>query len=246
MNRKATFTLLIMALLYFATPFSAHAAEKLVFSGIESINSDISFKVLEEAYGRIGIEIELKHYPILRALHSSDSGIVDGELFKKKGLDNKYPNLTMIHVPVNNIESMVLTNKSSPPFTDWQSLAPFRIGIYRGVAFTKEKTAKAGCTQVFELDTHDQMIKMLEINRIDAAIVARIAGLIILRKAGPTEIKLTEPPLESFPVYHYLNKKHSNLVPKLTAVLKQMQKERRIQQIREEIIQKEFGTLGRM
>ncbi|WP_031480359.1 substrate-binding periplasmic protein [Maridesulfovibrio frigidus] len=245
MRHKAILTFLASAILIITIPFLAHANEKLVFSSIKSTLSDICFRVLEEAYGRINIEIELKPYPVLRSLHSSSTGLVDGELFKIKGLEEKHPNLIMIPVPINTVESMILSKKRPEPFTGWQSLAPLKIGIYRGVLFTKKKTAKAGCTKVFEIETHDQIYRMLELDRIDIAILTRISSLKLLRKFGPTDIKLIEPPLETFPVYHYLNKKHSNLVPKITAALKEMQKEGRIQQIRNEVIQKEFGELLR-
>ncbi len=245
MRHKAIFAFLASAILLVTVPFTAHASEKLEFSSIKSTLSDIAFKVLEEAYGRINIEIELIPYPVLRSLRSSSTGLVDGELFKIKGLEKKYPNLIMLPVPITTVDSMIIGKKGPVPFTGWQSLAPLRIGIYRGVLFTKKKTAKAGCTKVFEIETHDQIFKMLEHDRIDIAILTRIACLKLIKKFGPTDIKLIEPPLETFPVYHYLNKKHFKIIPKLTEELEEMQKEGRIKQIRKEIIQREFGKTPR-
>ena len=44
---------------------------------------------------------------------------------------------------------------------------------------------------------------------------------------------MLSPPLASFPVFHYLHKKHAALVPRLTEVLQQMQRDKTL-----EILQK--------
>ncbi len=227
--------------LFFTHTSSALCADNLVFAGLNSLNSDIALKVLKEAYGSFGVNISRKNYPIIRAVRSANSGVVDGEIFKIKNIEKEYPDLVRIPVAVNQIELMAMMKKTAIPVNDWEGLRPLRIGIYRGVVFTRKKTAKSGCKKVFEFDTHDQILKMIQLDRIDVGLFARIAGKNIIKKYKATEISLIEPPLEQFPVYHYLNKKHADLVPQITAALKQMKEKGRIKQIKKEEIQKAFG-----
>jgi polar amino acid transport system substrate-binding protein len=53
----------------------------------------------------------------------------------------------------------------------------------------------------------------------------------VVRSQKLEGVTVLEPPLSSFPVYHYLNKKHEALVPELTRVLKQMQADRTIERL---------------
>lgn len=241
MTKRYT-TLTAILLLLFTCTSPALCSDNLVFAGLNSLNSDIALKVLEEAYESCGIKISRKDYPILRAVRSADMGIVDGEIFKVKNLEKQYPDLVMVPVPVNYIELMVMMKKTSPPLQSWEKLKEQKIGIYRGVIFTRKMTAKSGCKKVYEFETHEQIVKMIQLNRIDVGLFAKIAGKKIIKQLGATELTLTEPPLVQFPVYHYLNKKHAHLVPQIAKALKQMQVKGRIQQIRNEKIQKAFGN----
>ena len=68
----------------------------------------------------------------------------------------------------------------------------------------------------------DQLMRMLEMDRIDVAVMDRGQGLASLRRAGVEGIKILEPPLSRVPTYHYLHVKHAYLVPTITAALKNM------------------------
>lgn len=69
-----------------------HAGRVLTFSAIKnSINTEISARVMTEAYSRIGIDIE--QCPGKRALMLAELGRVDGELFRTAGMGKEYPNL---------------------------------------------------------------------------------------------------------------------------------------------------------
>jgi polar amino acid transport system substrate-binding protein len=57
----------------------------------------------------------------------------------------------------------------------------------------------------------------------------------VVRSQKLEGITVLEPPLSSFPVYHYVNRKHAALVPELTRVLRQMQGDRTIERIQKSI-----------
>jgi polar amino acid transport system substrate-binding protein len=77
---------------------------------------------------------------------------------------------------------------------------------------------------------------MLENERIDAVVAPRISAIISLADLEFDTIKILEPPLQSLPLFHYLNIKHKSLAEKLENVLHKMEEKGEIQQIREEYI----------
>lgn len=74
-------------------------------------------------------------------------------------------------------------------------------------------------------------------NRAVPTWLANLAsGLAILKEMKITDVTVLNPPLAAFPVFHYLHKKHEALVPKLHAVLLQMQKDKTIESIRKSVM----------
>ena len=101
----------------------ARTPERLVFSGIEgSVNSEISMQVLERAYQQLGIAVVYKPLPGERSLHTSNSGEVDGEVFRIANVSKKYTNLIQIPTSINSIEAVAFSKDENLKLDGWQSL----------------------------------------------------------------------------------------------------------------------------
>ena len=59
---------------------------------------------------------------------------------------------------------------------------------------------------------------------------------LVRRFAHFVRLLILSPPLATFPVFHYLHKKHAALVPRLTAVLQQMQKDKTIDALQKAVM----------
>ena len=211
------------------------AAQSLTFAGIEhSENSIISFQVLEEAYHKLGITIVYKPLPGVRALVESSSGKVDGEVFRIANVEKKYPDLIPVSTPINQLEAVAFSKKASVEINDWQSIKDYQLGIQVGILFAERGTKGMNVTSV---DTNEQLMLMLSSERIELAIAARTNGLVALQNINAKNIHIIEPPIRRYPLYHYLHKKHKDLVPKLDIVLQQMQESGRIEAIRKLYLQ---------
>jgi polar amino acid transport system substrate-binding protein len=111
-----------------------HSEGTIVISTVEGSVSAIAEKVMAEAYKRIGMKLEVKKLPGERALQASNNGEVDGELYRKRDIDQTYPNLIVIPVAVVNIDEMVFTKKSKKfAVKSWDSLLPYRVGYRKGI-----------------------------------------------------------------------------------------------------------------
>ena len=215
---------------------NAHANQTLVFTGIQgSVNSEISFSVLQEAYRQISIEIEYLPLPGERALQTANAGRVDGEVFRIANVDKTYTNLVPVPTPINVLEGVVFSNEPNLQINGWESLREHRIGIQVGIKFAERGTQGMQRTVV---DTNEQLFRMLAAKRVDVAVVALTNGLQTINSLKLTDIYAISPSIQQFPLYHYLHKKNHTLVEKLDAVLKKMHTSGRITQLRNTALQR--------
>ena len=212
----------------------AQAKNKLVFSTIEgSVNAEVSSLIMVEAYKRIGFEIEIMPLPGKRTLAISNSGQVDGELFRLEGINKKWSNLIPVSVPINFMEGVVITKGKSFNVEGWESLKPYRIGIRRGIRFTESGT-KGMSREI--ADSNASLFKMLDYERVEAIVVTRSNGLKMMKAPDFSGFKMLEPSVEIYPLFHYLHVKHKEMIPRVQAVLQGMQKEGLFQKIRNQVL----------
>ncbi len=227
---KLKIILLILFNLFFCT--NLQAQEKLVVSAIPNTPlTDLSTQIISEAYRRIGIKIKVKGFPGERALIQSNNGLVDGELIRIEGIEKSYPNLIMIPVSVISFQGVVFSKKFNFPVKGWSSLKPYRIGIINGSKFAEAGTKGMRTNAVTRFF---QLVKMLNLGRIDVFVDSRLNGLLAFQQANIKNFMILEPPLVELPLFHYVHKKHKAIVPRITDVFEKMQEEGRFQTMRKE------------
>ena len=195
-------------------PFSAHAEA-----------------VLQEAYKKADLSLEIVKTSGERAIQLSNSGETDGELYRIKGINSKYTHLVMVPVPVCHSEIVVFTKSKEFVIKGWKSLKPYKIGMLRGAKYAEKNTK--GMNRFMATKT-EQLYYMLDQDRLDIVVNSVITGLGELEKTGIRGIRILKPPLEKHAVFHYLHKKNKALVPRLESVLREMEKAGRIRKIQEE------------
>jgi polar amino acid transport system substrate-binding protein len=193
----------------------------------------IAERIMREAYRRLDIGMELLAMPGERSLVSADRGETDGELYRKLGIDKIYPHLVRVPFALETYEIVVFTKGTQVKVESWESLRPYRIGFVKGIKIVEEKTVGM---QVEAVATMQQAFSKLDLGRTDIVLANRLSGLASLRAHQFRGVNVVLPPLASFDVFHYVNEKHAALVPKLTAILNAMDRERTIQRIREDVL----------
>jgi polar amino acid transport system substrate-binding protein len=194
-------------------------AEALVLSQIEKDPQvALSLEVVREAYRRLGIVIATKPLPNERALVAADAGETGGDLIRIAGLESRYPNLIRVPEPVLFFDSIAFTTGLRFPVSGWDSLRPYHLCVLRG-----NKLAELG-TEGMSRDiapTIETMGRMVVAGRCQVAVMGRLVWLEIDRLGLKPLISL-EPPVQSVPLYHYVHRRHADLVPKLAEALRQM------------------------
>lgn len=203
--------------------------------------TSIAESIITEAYRRLGIAVVVHKIPGERSLRSANSGEMDGELYRKLGMEVDYPNLLIVPVPLLTYEIVIFTRGTSFLVNGWDSLRPYTVGYVKSIKIV-EKNTKGMKVEVAN-SLRQAFLKMM-LGRSDVVVANRASGLAALKELNLNEIKMLMPPLASFPVFHYLNNKHAGLVPKLTEVLKQMQKDKSIEEIQKAIMSEQGSNLA--
>lgn len=193
----------------------------------------IALRVMEEAYRRLGMSMVVNYLPGERSLYSANNGEMDGELYRRLGMERDYPNLIILPVPLLTYEIVIFTQGTTFLVNGWESLRPFTIGFVKGIKIIEKNTVGMKLEQTA---TMRQAFLKMSLGRSDIVVANRNSGLAVLKEMKLPDIKVLEPPLASFPVFHYLHKKHEALVPKLTQILQQMQKDKTIERIQKTVM----------
>lgn len=216
-------------------------SDELIFATVE--NQPLvpkATRIIQEAYAKLGHTIKVKEYPALRSIMLANNGTVDGELGRISGIDSSYSNLEMIPIPISVLNGVVFSRKLDVSIKGWESLGKNKIGILRGIVFS-EFLAKG--MNIEYADSPEQLMRMLDHDRIDLAIIEKTQGLAVLKKLSLNNIRELEPPLITIPLYHYLNKKHHELVPQITDILTSMHSTGRIKFLNEQPVDSPINTL---
>ncbi|MDD3311355.1 transporter substrate-binding domain-containing protein [Pseudodesulfovibrio sp.] len=214
----------------------------LVFSTFESRGMSRLFgRILKEAYARLGYEAAFLEVPAERALVMANQGRVDGEAGRVPVIEPRCPNLIRVPTSLYTNRVVAFVRKDGVPYVaSWGALAQYRIGAVLGYKFVDKMTMNMNRTLVSD---YAKLFNMLTNCRIDVAVVEYLDVLPSLRSLDLKAIRLLQPPLAFNPMYHYLHKRHADLVPRLDRVLRDMQREGRMVQIQREM-ENELGGMA--
>ncbi|WP_071544624.1 substrate-binding periplasmic protein [Pseudodesulfovibrio hydrargyri] len=219
--------LLCIAALLLGSP--ALGGEPLVLGYGGGSLSIASLKVLKEAYRRIGVEITGKRLPAARSLEMAENGQVDGEVNRIEAIEEQYPRLMRIDVPVNRLEGVVMTCDTSLEHVTLEAIRNLHLGIKIGNRYAEMLTK--GMPSVTRLPHEKKLMTLLLEGRLDALLVDRAWAEAEMAKPGMGCLRVNEPPLVIVPLYHYLNRSHAALVPLITGEMRAMRESGEIDRI---------------
>lgn len=177
-------------------------------------------RIVAEAFRRIGLAVRLEVMPAERCLVQADQGLVDGIYARVAGLSEKYPNLVLVPEPVDMFEFVAFTRRSDLRIAGWDDLRPLSVGIITGWKIVEDKT-RAVRTRTSVRD-EEALFALLQRGRADVVVAGSSASRETIRRMGLKDVRPLSPPLETRPMYLYLNRRHAALVPRLAEALRQM------------------------
>lgn len=196
---------------------------KIAIPDDTSTSDAYSIEVINDAYRRIGITVEFHQYPVKRANFNANSGIVDGVLLRREGLERDFPNLVRIPVVIKRDDVVAVINDESIKLNGWASLSPYKVGCLHGFDSAIQNLSPA--QTVVTVNSAEMLYNMLELGRIEIIVDARTRALQMMDVLDLNDYIIVEPPLLSVSLYHYINTNRQNLVIPLTKALTDMTNE---------------------
>lgn len=190
-------------------------------------------EVIIELYSRAGIEVELKDIPIERALISSNSGMTDGELVRALEVLESFPNLVAVPTPITDIDVLIYFNNENFNSLTHEELKEYTIAIVRGITAVENYSEEFDVKVVKDLET---LFRIINNNRLSIGLAPELFSIDQIHSMGFFNIYRSEKPLFKVELYHMLNKKHEDLIPKLENVLIEMISDGTIDNLRKKYI----------
>ncbi|MFT6991647.1 MAG: hypothetical protein ACJASL_003635 [Paraglaciecola sp.] len=207
-------------------------AEPLKFAQIANTPDQmVGPEILKVVYAKVGMPIEIVAVSGKRALIESNEGRLDGEVHRIVEIDSIYPSLLKIPTAINHIEATVFAKNIDYLPVGCASLEGKLIGIVRGVIYAELCTEGLNKMAIFPDSV--SLMKSLDKNIVDYVVTARFNGLVQLKKLGINSIIALKPALSKKPLFHYLHKKHADLIPKVNSVIIAMAKSGELNLIRQ-------------
>jgi len=199
----------------------------------DAVHQQISVEVLKQAYREIGYRIIIVRYPNVRSLLTADSGKVDGEVSRIWGIETNYKNLIPIPSPINQVD-VVAFSKGKPVLNIGQ-LSQSKLSCARGVKIV-ESLAKDNNLNCYFSSGFAQALRMLDRDRVDFALLPQVNGYAMIKDKQLINIQQASKALASEPLFHYLHKKHADLVAPLDQTIQAMNHSGKIEEIRKNIL----------
>lgn len=228
MPKRIFFAIILMATSFVST------GNNLVFStGVDTLEQEVSGKVIHEAYQQIALKVDILSYPNMRSLMKSNNGEVDGELARISHINQRFKNLLQVPVVINHIDGYAFSAKDNLQVSDWESLREYELVCVRGLLFVEQNLSQRNIP-CYQVSTYSQAINLLKIGRFDIAVLPEITAISIIKKNNAKNVYIQGNRLIRVDLFHYLHKKNIHILPKITAVLQKMKTRGRIEEIRTE------------
>jgi len=188
-----------------------------------SANDGFIDRLAEEAFRRAGRPVKVIVYQnSAKSLENANRGIDDGVALRIKGLEKKFPNLIRVPEKVmdNDFVAYALDKPIETP--DWSSLDGYRIAYINGWQIFQNNLKRH--KEAIKTKSAQQMFDLLSTGKVDLMLYERWQGLWRAKQLG-LRFVAGEPPLAKREMFFYLNKKHENLVPKITKALADMKRD---------------------
>ncbi len=220
----------VIAVALFWQPSNLQAGDKVVVASAtyQSRAAVVSETIMSRAYAALGYKLNVSYLSGKQALYKSNHGETDAELVRIEAVARKYPNLVQVPEALFDIHGMAFSWNDTIRFQGAQDLWGRRVGIVKGIQWAAN--IAEGQSPILAQNVHD-LFELLANRRIDIALEAQLTGQPEL-KHFPNKglVMLLESPIE-FPVFHFLNKKHHNMIAPLAEEIRKMKERGEINRI---------------
>lgn len=183
------------------------------------------FRLISAVYQELGLTTEFSLIPSERALSAVNSGIFAAEIGRIKDPSAKYPNLIYSAVPLLEVQLVALRKKGNlMQLSAAHELRSFRVGYVIGMSVA-ENFNRQHQLNAFAVTTHIQLAKMLDMGRIDVALMGTA-----FEQSPVFQVAEQQLVLSTAQVYHIFHKNYAYLAADFDRALLLMKQDGRYHQ----------------
>ncbi len=229
----SVFLLLLLLLPLTTRALGVEAAENQITLGtqkpLESPAGAYLNLVYTEAFKRMGMKFVYQTFPAKRSSLLSDSGVLDGELSRMDSYQDAHPNVIRVDPPHWTSSFIVVAADASLQLQGWNSLkkSGYKVTYVAGIKGCEVNLPKVVPPQNLEVVMHTALgYRMVLSGRADLYVGPEMDMLSELEsqefRSSPLRIVGI---METFTGHVFLHKKHRDMVPRLSQVLREMKEE---------------------
>lgn len=175
-----------------------------------STTGQLAERFFTNVYAELGVQPEFVYYPSRRGLRMVDRGYLDAEAGRFESVGNRYPNLIKVNQAIltMHVGLFCFDNK------DCRLPENAAIVVLEGMESAAKfcETKQFSCR--FESDVN-AIIRLLESGIANAFLSTTLSAKHVICNAKDAQISFSELPEFKQQSFHYVNRKHQNLIPKL-------------------------------
>lgn len=178
------------------------------------------FYELKKVFEKLGYNLQIRYLPPERSIWSANIGIIDGEFPRVKNVYSLYSNLLEVEEPLITAKFYAYTISGQRYNVTWDVLRVSKVASSLGTKIT-EKNLK---NQMKEKGIYHEAVdfrgalRMLNAGRVEYVVMSE--NLEIQLKDELIGVRKIEPPLEIVTMHLLLNKKHIDILDKVSEELK--------------------------
>lgn len=172
-------------------------------------------------YERAGLKANFIALPHNRSLISANEGVVDGDVGRVPSVEEKYPNLVRIDIQLMDLKGAVYTIRPEIEVYEDGLLDSHRVGYVLGVRWPQKRME--GKKAITARD-YPSLFEMLLQDRVDLLLATEASAESVMKELGDRadNIRKLQPFIFTAPIFHYVNKRHIDIVPQLEKALKDL------------------------
>lgn len=185
---------------------------------------------LEEAYAELGLSLNYLPMPRQRSLVEANKGNIAGELARIPEINDNYPNLRRVDFPLYAFNVVLVADRRRCGICAFEQIE--NVAHVNGVQIIEDFLARQPRQRpVATMESIKQLTTLLENNRVEAILMTDFE---FQQTDLAQQRHYIRVPLERALAYHYVNKKHADLIPKLERKLLSMHDSGRIEELLEQ------------
>ena len=209
-----------------------------------TVNNQINKWIMEEVYRRAEVEVDFIVVPPKRASLMGKSGASDGETSRVERYGANRPYLTMISTPIGSLDTTVfMRNDVNAEEISFENLKTTRVGVVRGIKHAEDAVKNYEFVTTFS--TIRELIRALDIGRVDAIVHSSSAVNFELFRLNKKTIVPMVPPVRSQSVHHFLRSEYVQEAERIEATLQELVATGELVKIRAKATQRFYETYSK-